>query len=98
MPLLTKQELGNIPCFDLLTRLLSVDKVNDLYDRNSKCIGPAFARAVLRDLDINYEALNLEMLDSLPAGPFITISNHTFGHIDGIILIDIFGSIVDASE
>ena len=91
MPLLTKQELGNIPCFDLLTRLLSVDKVNDLYDRNSKCIGPAFARAVLRDLDINYEALNLEMLDSLPAGPFITISNHPFGHIDGIILIDLFG-------
>lgn len=91
MPLLTKQEFGNIPCFDLLTRLLSVDKVNDLYDRYSRYAGPAFARAVLKDIDINYEVLNLEILDSIPEGPFITISNHPFGHIDGIILVDLFG-------
>lgn len=91
MPLLTKQEFGNIPCFDLLTRLLSVDKVNDLYDRYCRYAGPAFARAVLKDIDINYEVLNLEILDSIPEGPFITISNHPFGHIDGIILVDLFG-------
>lgn len=34
----------------------------------------------------------LEMLDRiLPDGPFITISNHPCGHVDGIALVDIFG-------
>ncbi|MCX4336453.1 MAG: 1-acyl-sn-glycerol-3-phosphate acyltransferase [Bacteroidales bacterium] len=34
----------------------------------------------------------LEMLDRLlPQGPFITISNHPCGHVDGIALVDIFG-------
>lgn len=91
MPLLTKQELGNIPCVSLLMHMFSIDKVNDLYDRNSMMKGPAFARAVLRNLEINYEIGNMEVLDSLPEGPFITISNHPFGHMDGIILIDLFG-------
>lgn len=91
MPLLTEQELGGIPFASALMHLLSIDKVNDLYDRYCGLNGPAFARAVLMDLGVRFEIKNMEVLDSLPDGPFITISNHPYGHIDGIILVDLFG-------
>lgn len=70
---------------------LAVDKVNDLYDRNIRYKGPAFAHAVLKDIGVRYEIENPEMLDNLPDGPFITISNHPYGSIDGVMLIDLFG-------
>ena len=93
MPLLTEQELGGIPFASALMHLLSIDKVNDLYDRYCGLNGPAFARAVLNDLGVCYEIENVGMMDELPEGPFITISNHPYGHIDGIILVDPFGHI-----
>lgn len=76
-----------------LMKVLAVDKVNDLYDRNSDRRGPDFARAVLEDIGVQYEILNPERLQLLPDGPFITISNHPYGSIDGVMLVDLFGHI-----
>lgn len=76
-----------------LMRVLSVDKINALYDRNLSCTGPDFAGAVLKDVGIRYEVLDHEVLEKLPDGPFITISNHPYGHIDGVMLVDLFGHI-----
>ena len=103
MPLLTLNELekasplfrgksGNDFC-KMLMRMLSIDKVNDLYDRNVCCSGPDFAEAILDDIGIEYEVLNKNILNKLPDGPFITISNHPYGHIDGVILVDMLGHI-----
>ena len=103
MPLLTLNELekatplfrgkcGNALC-RLLMSMLSIDKVNDLYDRNNSVNGPDFAKAVLEDIGVKYEVMNPEVLDNLPYGPFITISNHPYGHIDGVMLVDLFGHI-----
>lgn len=101
MPLITSNELGNaVTLFkgragkaicEGLMRLLDVDKVNALYDRNAGCTGPDFANAVLKDIGVEYEVLNADVLERLPDGPFITISNHPYGHIDGIMLVDLFG-------
>ena len=101
MPLITLDELETLaPVFRGrcgnalgrgLMRILSVDKLNDLYDRNLDYKGPDFARALLEDLGIGYEVINPEILDSLPEGPFITISNHPYGSIDGVLLLDFFG-------
>lgn len=114
MPLLGIDELERIsPIFRgkagnalsrALMRFLSVDKVNDLYDRNSAVNGPDFASAVLNDIgmkcDVGFED-TVDMLgtmqDTLSAlvgeGPFITISNHPCGHVDGIMLVDLFGHV-----
>ena len=83
---------GNSLCRGLM-RILSIDKVNDLYDRCAGSRGPDFTRAVLEDIGVGYEVLNSEVLSKLPEGPFVTISNHPYGHIDGIMLIDLFGHI-----
>lgn len=103
MPLLTLNELenatilfrgkcGNAFCKGLM-HVLSVDKVNDLYDRNIRSEGPDFARAVLNDIGVEYEVLNEGVLRDIPDGPFITISNHPYGHIDGMMLVDLFGHV-----
>lgn len=103
MPLLTLNELekatpmfrgkcGNALCRGLM-RMLAIDKVNDLYDRNSFIKGPDFTKSVLEDIGVEYEIQNPEVLKHLPDGPFITISNHPYGHIDGVMLVDIFAHI-----
>ena len=107
MPLLTIDELRQLtPLFrgkvgGMLARgamrLLAIDRVNTLYDSHEHLRGPAFAHSVLCDLGIEYEvyAENAEAIQQQStlneAMPFITISNHPCGHIDGIILADYFG-------
>lgn len=76
-----------------LMHILSVDKTNDLYERNEAFSGPDFAGAVLRDMGVRCLVGNAERLAELPEGPFITISNHPYGSIDGIMLVDLFGHI-----
>ena len=103
MPLLSLDELEqSVPLFrghlgnalgKGVMKMLSVDKVNSLYDRNLSHVGADFAGAVLKDIGVEYEVLNREILDSLPDGPFITISNHPYGSLDGVMLVDLFGHI-----
>lgn len=101
MPLLTIDELeGLAPVFKgragnalagSLMRWLSIDKVNELYDRCSSFEGCDFTGAVLKEIGVSYEVINPEILQNLPDTPFITISNHPYGSIDGMILVDLFG-------
>ena len=83
---------GNLFARSLL-KLFSVDKLNDLYDRNSSTQGVYFTKAILNDLNIKYNIKNIDILNELSEGAFITISNHPYGSIDGIILVDMFGQI-----
>lgn len=87
-----------------LMKMFSIDRVNELYDRNLHLEGPDFAKAILKDVGLEYsvgfsESSGMgcdpfdDIADLLPQGPFITISNHPCGHLDGIALVDIFGHI-----
>lgn len=69
-----------------------VDLVNEVHARSCHLRGADFTTALLNDpaIDIHYKLHNGEVLDSLPEGSFVTVSNHPIGSIDGIILIDIF--------
>lgn len=75
-----------------LMKLLAIDKVNWIHSHNFDTPGPQFCRGLLSDLDIKLRIDNERVLDNLPEGPFITVSNHPFGALDGITLIDIVGS------
>jgi len=76
-----------------IMRLLSIDKVNRLHNDYGSYTGPAFTSRILDDISVEYIVGNAERLESLPQGSFITISNHPFGHLDGIITIDLMGSL-----
>jgi len=76
----------------LIMRITDVDKLSERYGRHEDLSGPEFVSAFLKDLDLNYEVQGLEYLQSVILnGPFITISNHPYGGLDGLILIDLFG-------
>lgn len=85
-------------------RWFSVDKLNALYDRNAHITGPDFAAAVLKDLGISYqvglaglsvtgEACIEKVREMVGDGPFITISNHPYGSLDGVAIADLMGHI-----
>ncbi len=74
-------------------RLLAMDRVNKLYLRSYGHNGSDFAASLLSDLGVSYQIGNVERLKELPEGSFITISNHPYGGLDGIMLIDLMAGI-----
>ncbi|MBQ8061904.1 MAG: 1-acyl-sn-glycerol-3-phosphate acyltransferase [Bacteroidales bacterium] len=105
MPLLPVSELEKLsPVFrgrfgnafaEFLRRILSVKKLSDINDRICDFQGASFAGALLEDLGLNYQLGNSDRLLDLPEGAFITISNHPYGGLDGIILVDLIGHLRD---
>lgn len=75
-----------------LLHWLRIDGVNKLHADNCHTPGVPFTDGLLRDLDIKVDVVRgQEVLDNLPEGAFITVSNHPFGALDGIILINLIG-------
>jgi putative hemolysin len=75
-----------------ILNLLDINKVNDIQSRYPDLKGPSFSEKVLEEVGVKYE-LPQEDLKNIPAeGGFITISNHHFGSIDGLILNAVVGS------
>jgi putative hemolysin len=71
---------------------LDINKVNDIQSRYPDLKGPSFSEKVLEEVGVKYE-LPQEDLKNIPAeGGFITVSNHHFGSIDGLILNAVVGS------
>lgn len=82
----------------LLKRLFhwtGIDLVNRIHARHHRLRGADFTSAILSDplMDVRYEVHNREVLQQLPRGAFVTVSNHPIGSLDGIILTDIFAAL-----
>lgn len=79
---------GHPKLVNWLLHFLSVDKVNAVHGRNCDTPGPEFVRRMLiDDFKIKLKVDNEQVLDHLPQGAFITVSNHPLGALDGIALI-----------
>lgn len=68
---------------------------NEIYNRSKHLTGPAFCKDVLDKLGIKRTIRNEQVLQNFKDKPFITVSNHAYGHIDGIAAIETVGSRVD---
>ncbi len=72
----------------LIMKVLEIDKANATQAKFAQDNAPDFSRHVLEEVGVSYELPEGEM-DRIPAeGGFITVSNHHFGSIDGLILCD----------
>lgn len=102
MPVLSVEQLQKMaPAFrgrlgqsvaNTLMRWLSVDKINQAYDHNAHLQGADFADGIMKDLGVKYQIGNVERLTQLPKDKaFITMSNHPYGSIDGLMMVDLFG-------
>lgn len=76
-----------------IMRLLSIDQVNRVHMQYGKFKGAAFTARLLNDIGVHYRIGNAERLENLPEGAFITVSNHPYGGLDGIMAIDLFGQL-----
>jgi len=82
--------------FKCLEAITGLDKVNGTHQRVEDLEvppGPDFAKAIMDDLGIDMRIGHPERLETLPEGAFITISNHFYGHVDGIALVDVLGHV-----
>ncbi len=78
---------------EFFMRVFAIEKVNQLYNNSSKYTGAEFAAGLLKDLGVNFVIGNAERLNQLPEGAFITVSNHPYGGLDGIVSIDLMARI-----
>lgn len=84
---------GHEKLVNRLLHFLSVDKVNAVHAKCCDTPGPEFVRRLLFDeFKIKLRIDNEDILDHLPEGAFITVSNHPFGALDGIALIHLIAS------
>jgi putative hemolysin len=73
-----------------LEKLLAFDQVNTTYERlHTRPLNSHFVHETLRELNIRYEIGEKDFYRIPQSGPVITVSNHPFGGIDGIILCSI---------
>jgi putative hemolysin len=72
-------------CVVLKTTKLSV--INKEYDKRKDMTAPQFIDSLLKAFEINFEIPEEDLKRIPKSGPFITISNHPLGGIDGMILL-----------
>lgn len=93
LPMRGFNPFGNSLMARLVMYILRLDKLNKLcskvYDDNPE----VFLDSLIDTLGVTVE-ISDEDLQKIPeAGPFITVSNHPFGGLDGIILVKILSKI-----
>ncbi|MDE5745612.1 MAG: 1-acyl-sn-glycerol-3-phosphate acyltransferase [Paramuribaculum sp.] len=73
-----------------LMHYFKIDEVNRIHSTWCKTPGPEFTEHLIKDeFNIDLRVEGMDILERFKEGPFITVSNHPFGHIDGIALINI---------
>ena len=74
-----------------LMMLLGINKINKAYEEVRHLKGIDFVENILQKLSITFE-VSPEELKRIPAtGPLITVSNHPYGGLDGLMLIALMG-------
>jgi putative hemolysin len=71
----------------ILMKMLNISTMNQIYDRNKHLNDLEFINALLDEFEINFEIPEEDLKRIPKTGPFITISNHPLGGIDGILLL-----------
>lgn len=71
----------------LILKTTRLSRINKEYEKRKSLSGTQFIDSVLKGFEIDFE-IPAEDLKRIPkTGPFITISNHPLGGIDGMILL-----------
>ena len=83
------QKLGFLGTFIgwLLIRVLRISALNRIYTKNKHKSDLEFLNGVLKDCDIRFEIPEEDLKRIPKEGPFITVSNHPLGGVDGILLL-----------
>lgn len=70
-----------------LMKVLNLNTLNKIYDKNKHLKKIDFINALINDFEIKFEIPEEDLKRIPKTGPFITISNHPLGGVDGILLL-----------
>ncbi|WP_158840689.1 GNAT family N-acyltransferase [Polaribacter sp. L3A8] len=71
----------------ILLRILRISAINRIYEKNKNKIDLDFLNGILDDCNIKFEIPEEDLKRIPKEGPFITVSNHPLGGIDGVLLL-----------
>ncbi|QXP72176.1 lysophospholipid acyltransferase family protein [Polaribacter sp. R2A056_3_33] len=71
----------------ILLRILRISAINRIYAKNKNKKDLNFLNSILDDCDIKFEIPEEDLKRIPKEGPFITVSNHPLGGIDGVLLL-----------
>lgn len=71
----------------ILMKILNISTLNKIYDKHKHLSDLEFVNALLDEFEIKFEIPEEDLRRIPKSGPFITISNHPLGGIDGILLL-----------
>ena len=77
----------------LFKNISGINKLNDLYKNGLGKSSADFLQYLLDDLDVKYELHDVDLNRIPKEGPFIVVSNHPLGALDGILMMHIIGKI-----
>ncbi|MDX1542748.1 MAG: lysophospholipid acyltransferase family protein [Christiangramia sp.] len=71
----------------LILKTTKLSRINREYEKRKNLNGTHFIESILKEFEIDYEIPEKDLKRIPKEGPFITISNHPLGGIDGMILM-----------
>ena len=77
----------------MLLRILKLKRLNKDYGKICHLPAQEFLREATKKFEFEFEVDENELANIPQTGPFITISNHAYGGIDGMILLQIIPSV-----
>jgi len=84
-----RKRMGGAPAAKVLMTVLRINKINKLYESISHYQGMDFIDALIEKLQLDYEVSEDELAKIPKTGAFISVSNHPFGGIDGLLLVKV---------
>lgn len=102
MSLVNKNDIAKVVKLDRLgltalagpiMNILKIKDVNDVYGKFEELHGVDFIDAVLKEFEVEFDYYEEELKRIPKEGPFITVSNHPLGGIDGIILLKLISQV-----
>ena len=78
--------LGNV-MGSFIMQTTRISELNEIYEQYAHLEGLEFINAVLLHLDVHFEIPEKDLKRIPKSGPFVTVSNHPLGAVDGLILL-----------
>ncbi len=88
-----KKGRGGLSAAKVLMTVLRINKINKLYEEINEYRGLDFIDALIDKLQLEFEVSEDELSKIPKEGAMITVSNHPFGGIDGMLLVKILAGI-----